>query len=333
MAAAGIIFIYWFQARHEPASAAAAPTPAAKNLDVACQGRLEPEDGVVQVSAPYFAGRPSIITKLLVKEGDEVKAGQVLAILDGNGPLEAALRLSEARIVVARNHLAQVKAGSRAGDLDAQKTEIRRWQSETESAETEFRRYEGLYRTHDVSASQLEEKRMVVDRARQSVQSSKDKLSSLQEVRQVDVDTAGSEVEAAIAEAQRVRADLDLSVVRAPFSGRAVKVLAKPGEEGSTQGIVELAKTDRMYAIAEVYENDVGRVRIGQRATISSDLFPKKLQGTVQQIGMKIGKSEVLTSDPASFADTRVVKVKVLLEDSRAVAGLINGKVSVVIHP
>ena len=274
-----------------------------------------------------------MITKLLVKEGDEVKTGQVLAILDGQGPLGAALRLSEARIAVARNHLTQVKAGSRAGDVDAQKMEIARWQSEVESADTEFRRYEALYRTHDVSASQLEEKRMSVERARKSLQWSKDKLNSLQEVRQVDVDTAGSEVEAAIAEAQRVRADLDLSVVHAPFSGRVLKVLAKPGEEGSTRGVVELAKTDRMYAIAEVYENDIGRVRAGQRATISSDLFPQKLQGTVQQIGMKIAKSEVLTSDPASFADTRVVKVRVLLEDSKAVAGLINGKVAVVIHP
>jgi HlyD family secretion protein len=310
-----------------------APPVTVKSEGVAALGRLEPEDGLVQVSAPYFAGRPSIVRQLLVSEGDRVRTGQTLAILDGRGPLEAALRQSEARVAVARSRLAQVKAGARPGELDAQKMEIARWQDEVANAETEYQRYEKLARSQDVSASELDEKRLALERARKTLQWAKDKLAGLAEIRPSDVDLAASELEAALAEERRVRADLELTVVRAPMAAQVVKVLARPGEDGSTRGIVELGKTDRMYAIAEVYETDVGRVRVGQKATVSGELLPAPITGAVAEIGMRIAKSELLPMDTASFADNRVVKVKVRLDDSRVAAGLIFGKVNVVIHP
>jgi HlyD family secretion protein len=49
-----------------------------------------------------------------------------------------------------------------------------------------------------------------------------------------------------------------------------LQIHARPGERVGPEGIVELADTSVMYAVAEVYETDVGRVRIGQRARIRS---------------------------------------------------------------
>ncbi len=319
---------------------AAAPAPAAplQNVGVAAQGRVEPEDGVIQVAAPYYAGRPSVVRELRVREGDWVRAGQILAVLDGFGPAEAALRQNEARVTVARARLQQVKAGEKAGEIAAQRADMARKESELENAEAEYRRFEKLHQARDVSASQLDEKRMLREAARRSLEWSKEKLKSLSEVRQIDVDLAASEVEAALAEVQRARADLELTSVRAPLSGRVLKIHARPGEQAGSAtpqnpGILELGKTDRMYVVAEVYETDVRRIRAGQTATISSDLFPGQLQGTVTEVGMKVKKREVLPLDPATFADARVVEVKVRLEESKPVAGLIHGRVNVRIHP
>jgi HlyD family secretion protein len=53
----------------------------------------------------------------------------------------------------------------------------------------------------------------------------------------------------------------------------------------------------------------------------------------VERVGMKVTSASVLPGDPAAFADNRVVEVKIGLDQSEPVAGLIDGKVSVVIRP
>ena len=94
-------------------------------------------------------------------------------------------------------------------------------------------------------------------------------------------------------------------------------------------GIAELGRTDQMYAVAEVYETDIGKVHVGQRATITSPALHGELLGTVERIGMKIGKRNVLDDDPAASTDARVVEVHIRLDDSGAVAGLTNLQVEV----
>jgi HlyD family secretion protein len=86
-----------------------------------------------------------------------------------------------------------------------------------------------------------------------------------------------------------------------------------------------------MGVVAEVYETDIGRVKLGQPAIITSDLLSQKLTGTVAAIGREIGRAENVSTDPAAFADSRVVRVRVRLADSAPVAGMIHGKVKVVI--
>jgi HlyD family secretion protein len=89
-----------------------------------------------------------------------------------------------------------------------------------------------------------------------------------------------------------------------------------------------------MYAVAEVYESDVGLVKVGQKATITSrnGAFSKQLTGKVSEVGWQIFKNNVLDDDPAANADARVVEVRVLLDDSQAVAALTNLQVDVKIN-
>jgi HlyD family secretion protein len=257
----------------------------------------------------------------------------VLAVLDGRGPLEAAYQDSVARIEVARQRLAQVKAAAKPADLEAQRQEIARWESEYKVTQAEYQRYEMLRQTEDVSASELDEKRLLLDRTRFMLEREKERMASLTEVRPQDVEVAVAELKSSIAASNHARANLELMLVRAPVAGRVLKVYAHEGEQVGPQGILELGRTDRMYVVAEVYEDDIARVRPGQTATISGVALPHTLEGTVEQIGMEVARSEALPTDPASFSDARVVKVKIRLADSQPVASLVNGKVDVVIHP
>ncbi len=137
-------------------------------------------------------------------------------------------------------------------------------------------------------------------------------------------------VEAIAADLAGARAILASATVRAPVAGRVLTVHARSGERVGPAGILDLGETDRMYAVADVYETDVGGIRIGQRATVRSRAFPAPLHGTVERIGLKVGRLAQLGTDPAADVDARVVKVRVRLDEAPA-AALTNQQVDVLI--
>ena len=165
------------------------------------------------------------------------------------------------------------------GTHAAKQAEMARLRAELAEAQREDQRLQRLY------------KRGVVSVAERDVQHTK-------------VDVINAQLDAAAAE-------LELTVVRSPLSGRVLKIHAHQGERVAMDGIAEIGDTDEMYAVAEVYESDIGRVHVGQRATVTSRAFGDALHGTVEHIGWKIGKMDVLNTDPAAKTDARVVEVKI----------------------
>ena len=88
-----------------------------------------------------------------------------------------------------------------------------------------------------------------------------------------------------------------------------------------------------MYAVAEVYETDINQIEVGQTATIMSPALSRPVTGTVESIGLKVGRIDVLGMDPIAQADARVVEVDILLEDTERVQSLTNLQVEVEIRP
>jgi HlyD family secretion protein len=168
----------------------------------------------------------------------------------------------------------------------------------------------------------------------QQINEAKANLEQIKEVRPVDIQQAKAEVESAQAAAEQAKVDLELAYVRAPAAGRILKIHTRAGETvDEKQGIAELGKTDEMIVVAEVYESDISKVRLGQRVSMTSEsqAFDGELRGSVNEIGLKIGKKDILSTDPAAAVDSRVVEVNIRLnpEDSKRVAGLTYSKVLV----
>lgn len=346
------------------------PPPAVsvpKVTKVNALGRLEPRGEVTQLSAPTSA-EGSRVAQLLVKQGDKVTAGQVVAILDSRDRLLAALDQAKEQVSVAEAKLAQVKAGAKTGEINAQKAAIARLEAEQQgdttaqtatvtrleaelrNAQTEYQRYESLYQAGAISASNRDSRRLTVatleqqlneakanlnrvkDAKREQLNEAKATLTRIAEVRPVDVQAAQAEVKNAIAAVKRAQADLDFAYVKAPREGRILKIYAWPGElVKNDQGIADLGQTDEMYVVAEVYESDVRKVRSGQRARITSNAFAGNAIGTVDEIGLQVRKKDVLNADPVADVDARVVEVKIRLDAAatKKVAGLTNSEVNV----
>ena len=117
--------------------------------------------------------------------------------------------------------------------------------------------------------------------------------------------------------------------MRAPFAGRVIDVLRRPGELVGQDGIVELARVGQMLAIAEVFEADVRHVRVGQRARVRSPALAQDLAGAVSRVRPKVQKLDQIGDDPVARKDARIVEVEIRLDDPRAAANLTHLQVEV----
>jgi HlyD family secretion protein len=139
-------------------------------------------------------------------------------------------------------------------------------------------------------------------------------------------------VQVAEARLAKARAELERAHVYSPIDGRVLKVHAREGERVGQDGIVELGKTDQMFAIAEVYEEDVARLRIGQHAMVKSPALSAPLTGSVDWINLRVAKQDIFNNDPAAAKDARVVEVEIRLDDSHAAEALTHLQVEVEIE-
>ena len=159
------------------------------------------------------------------------------------------------------------------------------------------------------------------------------RLSSGAAASKARVQSAGIDVRVAKAALAAAVAHLELAIVRAPMAGQVLEIHARQGERIGPMGVLELGETGKMYAVAEVYETDIGSVSKGQTATILSPALSSPLKGSVEQIGLKVGRMDVLGTDPIAKTDARVVEVRILLDDATAVASLTNLQVEIEIGP
>lgn len=398
-------------------------TVAPKIQTVTALGRLEPDGEIVQLKAPTST-QESRIAELLVKEGDSVETGEVIAVLDSRDRLQAELEGAKQDVEVAKARLEQVKAGAKSGDLAAQEAQISRLQAqlrgdeaaqaaniqriqaewegeriaqeaqisriqaqwegeraaqeatigrlkaELNNAEAEYQRYQQLYAEGAISQSSFDSKQLSAETGRQKIaeaeanldrinrtareqiaeaeanldrinrtfsqqvaeaevtlnriqstgsqqiSQARSQLDSLAEVRPVDVKVAQTEVDRAIARVKQAEISLAQTYVRSPQKGVVMDVHTRAGEVVSNQGIVEIGRTQQMYAIAEVYQSDIQKIQPGQTAKITSEALPETLKGTVERIDRKVQQQSVINTDPSENIDARVVEVHVRLDEA-----------------
>lgn len=118
----------------------------------------------------------------------------------------------------------------------------------------------------------------------------------------------------------KIEADLRNTELRAPMDGTVLRLHTRVGERAGDKGVLELGDSARMEAVLEVYESDIARVRLGQRARISSENggFKGQLNGVVTRISPQVRQRQVLSTDPSSDADARIVEVRVGLDPAAA---------------
>jgi HlyD family secretion protein len=246
-----------------------------------CRGK---DDGAVHLSgrleapvvdlAPKVAGR---VAEVLVREGDRVKAGDLLARLDlGETALAPArdargLQSAEARFNDLRVGSRSAEVAQAEADLADKKAAVELAQRELERQETLLSKKVGTQRDTDTA-------RTTMERAVANAKMAADRLQLLREgFRKGQTEQARVDVERARAVLKQSESVAREAAIRAPADGVILHRMAEPGLLlGPGQPALTMAFADRLYVRTFIPETQLGQVRSGSPAEVTVDAFPGK---------------------------------------------------------
>jgi HlyD family secretion protein len=294
---------------------------------VTASGEINPKN-YINLGANTFG--PAPITDILVKEGDRVKKGQVVAKLEAV-QANADVAAQRAAIDTALADSAAAESGVKAmqdGVETAQAT-LERNQAELERTKSNLDRAQALYKAELIAKQDYEQKQAEYDTAVAAIGEAKARLAQAKsqemQARQ-QVASAQKRVAQMRAGLTRLSDVLDKYFVTAPIDGVVTNLPVRVGEtvvpgiqNSAASTIMTIADMSLITAELKVDETDIISVKIGQPATVTIDAMPNRVfQGHVTEIGdTAILRSTGLAASQSTTAnqEAKDFKVVVALDD------------------
>jgi HlyD family secretion protein len=335
--------------------------------------RLEPAGGVISIGVPPGER----LLEVLVDDNhlQSVSAKELLARL-GSYPLRkaeydlavsqrdearaqlAAIRASGAQELAAAKVRRQQVVDVEPLEIKAQKDKVDYLKQQLATARADLSRVQSLEKA-TVPQQQLDQQKLLVSQVQSELAAAQSLLDKAERGHDLNIQAADEQIrlveatlklneqkipleslERTVTVAAERLAYSEIHAPAQPAQMVVLKVLGRPGELSTGQPVFRLGDTSQMYAVAQVYETDVYRVRPGQSARIHSRALEPVLQkalqkdhlpGVVDWVGRTVSHNTLFDVNPAAETDRRVVEVKVRLERSDVVANFVNMDVDVAI--
>lgn len=254
--------------------------PISTPTGIGALGRIEPRSRVIILS--HDAGPEGArIESLNVQEGQDVKKGEVVAVFSDYPRKDAKLAAARARIGVLESRIDAEAANQVFFNRD-------------------YKRAQELVKTKAVSEARLDE-------AEKNFRASQATVKSLQ-----------AELQSAHADLALAEKELEQARLTSPIDGTVLKIRSWPGERVGEGGVMEIADLTQMDIVAEVYERDMPRVTLGQKAEIRVRGMEGTFAGEVRELGFLVRKNDLNDTDPLADRDNRVVEVRISLSPEAA---------------
>ncbi len=276
-------------------------------------GQIKPKT-YVNVGATSF-GR---ITHLYVKEGDHVKAGQLLATVESAQPASA-VAAQQATIASSRTNVDSYVAAEKTAEANVDQAE-----ADLEQKKFDYQRAQALYADKLIAKQDFDAKKALYDVDVATL--AQRKAAVLQSKAQTA--SARSQVTQGVATLRGNDYSLSLTRSVAPFDGLVTNVPVREGEtvvlgiqnaEGST--LMTLADMSVITAEVKVDETDIVNVQLGQSANVTVDAFPGQIfTGKVPEVGDQalLRTTGVAPSQSTTgTAEAKAVKVVVTLDPTK----------------
>lgn len=247
---------------------------------VGALARLEPRSRVINVS--HDSGPEGVrIRELKVFEGQTINKGDVIAIFSDSDRKKASLESVRANIKTIESK------------LKAEKVNAAYFRKE-------LNRFKTLRKTDTISQARL-------DQAERDFNYSTANVLSLE-----------AELVSAQASLNLAEEEFKQSILTAPIDGTVLKIHSWQGERVGDNGVLEMANLSEIDAVAEIYERDMPKIQVGQKAEISVAGIDQKFSGEVREMGFLVMKNDLNNTDPLADRDNRTIEVRISLGSDAA---------------
>jgi HlyD family secretion protein len=314
LAAAGFAFaVYTVRTENKPvipARPVAEPAKADFGAFIAGAGIIEASTQNIAVGTHV----PGIATKVHVKVGDHVKAGDPLFTIDDR-QLKAELTVRKAALAAAEASLRKLRSLPRAEEVPPIEALTREAEAQLADAKSQLNLMDSVTDKRAISQDELNRRRFAVTSAEARLERAKTDLALLKAgAWEPDILIAQAAVDSARAQVEAAQTDLDRLTVRAQVDGEILQVNIRTGEFAQAGALstplMLMGNTDVMHVRVDIDENDAWRFRPGSRAHCSLR-GNASLKTDVQFVRVEpyVVPKRSLTGDSAERVDTRVLQV------------------------
>ncbi len=228
------------------------------------------------------------LVSILVKEGDRVKEGQPLARIDASG-LDLDLKSAQANLQAQRAKLDNLKAKPANLDITQAEGDLAQAQATYDSAQQTYDSTKALADKELASKNQLADAERQLSLAKTRLDAAQ---LSYQNVKAQNQDDVMAAQESAVAQAdsnyQKSRLIYDSATIRSPLTGTVAEITVNVGDlVGPSTALMTVMDTDPMWLQAQVNENDVVSLKVGQSAVVTPSGYPDmNINGKVTQIDL-----------------------------------------------
>jgi len=211
-------------------------------------------------------------------EGQWVEKGEVIARLDDTD-LKHQVNLARANLAAAQARLKELLAGSRVQEIRQAGAALKQAEAEMQNKEQDLNRVLPLYEAGIASKKTRDDAATAYKIAQEAYQRAGENYALVKEgPRKEDIEAARAQAASAEASLKLAETNLSYAAVYAPISGVVLSKAAEPGEVlSSGRSVLTLGDIDHVWLRAYIDEKDLGKVKWGQEALVTTDSYPARV--------------------------------------------------------
>ena len=264
---------------------------------------------IVEDKQKQYANVTGTLREFVVKEGDKVKKGQVIAKID-TSDVDSKILDIEAQMELARANLAKAQVGNEPEEVAQENERVLQAQREYDTAKKEYDRMHQLFTSGASTQQELDKAKSQVDSTLSTLNVAKQQLSLKKKgPRKEEIASQQAQINKLQVERGQLEKDRIQSVLIAPADGTIISVAADNGQYvNKGTEILTLANLDNLLIQADINESDVNKMKAGQSAVIEGTTLGKqKLNAKVTRI------APTATTTQSSSGQGEKTRVKVTL--------------------
>ncbi|GEO82309.1 HlyD family secretion protein [Pararhodospirillum oryzae] len=299
---------------------------------IVARGRIDVPIRMTTLYASTTTATP-MVARVSVVEGEALKKDQVVATLSNQDLASAVVRVAEQELRLAEEKLKAVQGPARDHEVQAKEAEIDAAVAKQRQTASQAHRANQLRQTDAMAAAAEELRVQEHAEAQANLEMARHQLVAMREQLRTDRAIAAVERDRAEAQLAQAKAELETTLVRAPFDAVVLKVFAHDGGAVAGTGIARIADLQSLRVIADVPEVDAARVRVGNEAFTMLRGSTTPLPGHVTRIANVVNRQNRPDPEAAAPSDAHMVEVEVEVNDLASLPPIIGYETTVRITP